>query len=332
MTIPTPGPTPGALLGLSGGYWQACVLHAAAELDLFAALDPDPRPVADLARRTGAEPRALGMLLAALAAMGLARREEPGYAAPEEAVALLSSRSPRSVRPMILHHHYLMESWSRLPEALRTGRPVAEPGFPDPKKREAFLLGMLVNALAIAPALARDLDLSGRKSLLDLGGGPGTYAVHFCLAHPGLSATVLDLPSTRAVAEATIRRFGLEDRVRFHAADFAADPLPGPFDAAWLSHILHGEDPDTCQDVVDKAAQALAPGGLLLVHEFILDDTGDGPLFPALFSLNMLVQTRAGQSYTEGELRSMMTRAGLTGVRRLGFRGPNDSGVLAGVK
>jgi hypothetical protein len=76
---------------------------------------------------------------------------------------------------------------------------------------------------------------------------------------------------------------------------------------------------------------ALEPGGLVMIHEFILNNTLDGPLFPALFSLNMLLQTEGGQAYSEAQLTEMLTRAGVAEVRRLPFRGPNDSGVMAGI-
>ncbi len=325
-------PTPGALLGLSGSYWQVCALHAAAALDLFSALQSQPRTKADLAAQLKADPRALGMLLDALVAMDLARKEPGGYLAADQTRALLASDSPTTLRPMILHHHYIMDAWQRLPEAVRTGRAVSRHGFDDPERREAFLMGMFVNAMAIAPSLAKELDLSGRLSLLDLGGGPGTYAIHFCLKNPGLSATIYDQPGTRPFAEATIARFGLSGRVGFVPGDYLADPVPGHYDVAWLSQILHGEGPVACRDILAKAVAALNPGGQLFIHEFILDDSGTGPLFPTLFALNMLVQTRDGQAYTGAELTNMMAEAGLSDIHRLGFSGPNGSGILAGRK
>jgi SAM-dependent methyltransferase len=174
------------------------------------------------------------------------------------------------------------------------------------------------------------IPLEGRRRLLDLGGGPGTYAIHFCRHNPGLKATVFDRPSTREFAERTVARFGLQDRVAFEAGDYLTDPLPGAYDVAWLSHILHGEGPEDAARVVAKAASALAPGGLLIIHEFILDDTLDAPLFPALFSLNMLLGTAGGQAYAEGRLREMMSAAGVAGIVRVPIDSPNQSGLLMG--
>jgi SAM-dependent methyltransferase len=186
--------------------------------------------------------------------------------------------------------------------------------------------------MLLAPQVAREVGLGGRRLLLDLGGGPGTYAAHFCLAHPGLSATVFDLPDTRRVAERIAARYGLEGRVAFAGGDFLEDDLGGPYDAVWLSHILHGEGPEECRRIVRKAAAALEPGGVFLVHEFILDDAKDGPVYPALFSLNMLLGTPSGRSYSEAELREMLEEAGIAGIRRLAMPSQVPSAILRGEK
>jgi hypothetical protein len=230
---------------------------------------------------------------------------------------------------MIKHHHHLMESWNRMSEALADGRPIRDRSvFSDEERREAFLMGMFNIASQMAPQVAEAVDLDGIGHLLDLGGGPGTYAIHFCLKHPDLKATIYDLPATRPFAENTIRRFGLEGRIQFQAGDYTTDPIAGDYDAAWLSHILHGEGPDTCRELVGKTIGSLSAGGRVFIHEFILDDSGTDPLFPALFSLNMLLRTDHGRSYTASALTAMLEDAGASGVTRLPYMGPTESSIL----
>jgi hypothetical protein len=142
----------------------------------------------------------------------------------------------------------------------------------------------------------------------------------------------MDLPTTRPFAEKTIRRLGMEERVSFVSGDYLQDGVPGRYDAVWMSHILHGESADGCARIVDKAVQCLNPGGVAVVHEFILDDTMDRPLFPALFSLNMLLGTEGGRAYSQGQIIDLLETAGLADVRRLDFSGPNDSGLVRGEK
>ncbi|MFH1152957.1 MAG: methyltransferase [Pseudomonadota bacterium] len=325
--------TPGKLLGISGAYWQTCTLHAAVKLDVVTAMGEGPVPAAVLAGKIDADPRALAMLLDALCAMDILSKSGNDYAPTQPALKFLSKASDGYIGHMIMHHHHLVESWSKMDQAVKTGKPVrTRSSFDDAEYRESFLMGMFNNAMGMVNQLVPTLDLSGRKHLLDLGGGPGTYAIHFCKYNPGLRATIYDLPTTRPFAEKTIHRFGQGDAVTFLDGDYIKDPVPGSYDVVWLSHILHGEGPVDCQRIVDKAVNALAAGGMIIIHEFILNPERSGPLFPALFSLNMLLGTESGQSYSETELAGMLTLAGIGSITRTGFKGPTESGILLGVK
>jgi SAM-dependent methyltransferase len=322
------------LMEVSGGYWAACALHAGLKLRVFDALGAGGGSVSGVAAACSSDGRGVVVLLNALAAMGLLSKEGDHFANTPVSLELLCTTSPHYLGHILLHHHHLMERWARLPEAVRSGRPVAVASSHtrDEAEQEAFLMGMFNIASGMAPRVVKALDLSGRRRLLDLGGGPGTYAIQFCLENPGLSAVIFDLPGTRPFAEKTVERFGLSGRVGFAAGDFNEDPLPSGFDVAWLSQILHGEGPEDCARLVAKAAKALLPGGILLIHEFLLEDTMDRPLHPALFSLNMLVGTEKGQSYSEGQVRAMMEGGGLHDIRRIDLPAPATSAILCGTK
>lgn len=191
-------------------------------------------------------------------------------------------------------------------------------------------MGMFNMAMNVAPRIVALIDIGDRHHFLDLGGGPGTYAIHFCQANPGLTATVFDLATTQPFAEKTIAGFDLSHRIAFRPGNYLEDDIGSGYDVAWLSHILHGEGPDDCRRIIAKTVKALNEGGLVMIHEFILEDTMDRPLFPALFSLNMLLGTPAGRAYSEGQLRRMMEAAGVKQIRRVAFKSPNDSGILIG--
>jgi hypothetical protein len=192
-------------------------------------------------------------------------------------------------------------------------------------------MGMFNLAMNLAPVLVPKIDLSKRRHLLDLGGGPGTYSIHFCLNNPQLKATVYDLPTTRPFAEKTIAKFNLQDRIDFKDVDYLEEEIEGVYDVAWMSQILHGESFEDCRKIVRKAVSALEPGGMIMIHEFILNNTMDGPLFPALFSLNMLLGTSGGQSYSEEQLTTLLSDAGVRDFQRIYFESLNDSGILTGI-
>ncbi|MDD2389631.1 MAG: methyltransferase, partial [Desulfobacterales bacterium] len=134
----------------------------------------------------------------------------------------------------------------------------------------------------------------------------------------------------RPFSESVFDQFGLADRISFSEGNYLTEDIDGSYDVIWMSHILHGEGPEDCEKIIRKAVAALQPGGKILVHDFILDNTMDGPLFPALFALNMLLGTASGQSYSEGQIRKMLARAGVVNIERIAMRLPNDSGIITG--
>jgi predicted O-methyltransferase YrrM len=322
---------PGALIETSGGYWKACTLHAAVQLNVFTVMEEQRLSAEAVAEKIQADPRALAMLMNALTAMNLLDKFGDLYANTPEAARFLSKNSPAYIGYIIKHHHHLVASWSQLDQAVLSGSPVrTRASHSSDDARESFLMGMFNMAMNLAPRIVPKIDLSNRRSFLDLGGGPGTYAIQFCLKHPDLKAVVYDLPTTRPFAETTIGKFGLSDRIRFQAGSYLEDPIEGNYDVAWLSHILHGEGPENCQSIIQKAVSALSPGGMILIHEFILNNEMSGPLFPALFSLNMLLGTSSGQAYSEQQLSGMLAVAGVRSIRRIAIESPNDSGIIAG--
>lgn len=323
---------PGQLLEISGNYWKACTLHAGVQLDLFTVIGDEQVTSEDIAQRLEADERGVAMLLNALTAMALLSKTENDYSNTSASRTFLSKDSSQYLGYMIMHHHHLVDSWAKLNQAVKTGKPVRERvSHSEGETRESFLMGMFNTAMNIAPRLVSKINLSKRKHLLDVGGGPGTYAIHFCMSNPQLKATVYDLPSTRPFAQRTIETFGLEKRIDFMDGDYLEDRIKGLYDVAWLSHILHGEGPEDCRKIINKAVSALEPGGMIIVHDFILDDTMNGPLFPALFSLNMLLGTENGQSYSEKQIKNMLADAGVKNMQRIPIQTPNDSGIISGI-
>lgn len=324
--------TIGALLQTSTAYWRSCALQAGVRLGVFTAIADGHHRLTDIARATRADERGCEYLLNALTAMGLLGKQGERYENSQAASEHLCRRSSGYIGHIILHHHHILDGWAQLHEAVHSGRPVEMRSHGEEIERESFLMGMFNLAMGIAPQLTPLIDLSGCRRLLDLGGGPGTYAIHFCLANPDLTAVIVDRSTTRPFAEQTIERFELTDRITFHGGDFHRDPISGgPFDAAWLSHILHSSGPEECRRIIAKTVAAMEPGGLIMIHEFILDDSKDGPEFAALFSLNMLVNNEEGRSYSDAELRAMLREAGVRNISRHPFQGPNQSGIICGL-
>jgi len=319
----------GKLLSTSSSYWRSSTVHTAVKLEIFTVLGRKQQTAAEIGIKINASQRGLDMLLNGLTAMGLLEHDGSRYQNTDFSRSCLIKGESGYIGYIIMHHFHLVDAWSKLDEAVTKGAPVQKRSYGEEVERESFQMGMFNLAMAIAPTIAAAVNLEGKSHLLDLGGGPGTHAIHFCMANPELRATIYDRRTTEPFARKIAERFGVADRVGFVAGDFNSDPIEGVYDVAWLSQILHSNTPEECESLINKTVQALEPGGLILIHDFFLNDTMDGPLFPALFSMNMLLNNY-GRSYSEKEVSEMMSRAGAGNIRRLEFLGPNDSAILSG--
>jgi SAM-dependent methyltransferase len=330
--MPTTKWTPGQLLEASGAYWRSSAIHAALELDLFTAMEERSATCQQLAATLSCSQRGMYALLCALTAMGLLERQDKLYASTEEARKYLCRTSPQYMGHIILHHKSLVPAWNKLAEAVRTGRPTRTSSHrtENQEEREHFLMGMFNVATLQAKAIAAALDIGGAARLLDMGGGPGTYAITFCQQHPALEAVIYDLPSTRPIAESVVASHHLSQRISFQAGDFLKDPVAGTYDVVWISQVLHAMGPEDAARLVRKAAGALSPGGTLYIQEFLLDGEGGAPVHPALFGCNMLVGTDSGQAYDSEELRRMLADAGAVRVVRLSMSLPQGCGIIEG--
>jgi SAM-dependent methyltransferase len=319
----------GQLLSTSSAYWRSSTVHAAVKLEIFTALNDAQLTVAEVNARIGANERGIAMLLNALTAMGLLEHNDSRYKNTDFSRSCLVKDEPGYIGYIIMHHFHLVDAWAKLHEAVTLGEPVEKLYHGEEAERESFQMGMFNLAMAIAPTIAASVNLDGKRHLLDLGGGPGTHAIHFCLANPMLRATIYDRKTTEPFAQKTTERFGVADRIDFVAGDFNADPIEGTFDVAWLSQILHSNSEEECQALIEKTIQSLEPGGYILIHDFFFNYSLDGPLFPALFSMNMLLNNQ-GRSYSEKEVSDMLRQAGASDIHRLQFQGPNDSAIICG--
>ncbi|MBU0729027.1 MAG: SAM-dependent methyltransferase [Proteobacteria bacterium] len=325
--------TIGKLLSTSTAFWKGCALQAGVRLDVFTIIGDQCRSLSFIAEKIGADQRGCEYLLNALSAMGLLNKKASIYVNSPAALEFLCKDSKKYIGYIILHHHHILDGWAQLDKAVITGKPVETRSYGEEIERESFLMGMFNLAMGNAPVVAAQTDLSGKKRLLDLGGGPGTYAIHFCKENPELNAVIFDRPTTEPFARKTVTSFGLGERIDFAGGDINFDSITGgPYDVAWLSHILHSNGPDECQDMINKTVGAMEPGGLIMIHEFILDNNKDAPEFAALFSINMLINNPAGRSYSEEELTSMLETAGVRDIYRHPFKSPNDSAILCGIK
>jgi SAM-dependent methyltransferase len=304
---------------LAAAFQKSRVLLSAFELGLFSLLGDAALTSAEVARLAGTDPRATDRLLNALAALGLVRKGQGLFRNTPAAAEFLVRGRPGFLAELG-HTSNVYASWVRLTEAVRAGgsessvRERAEAGDPG---LTAFVEAMSARAQRTASELAALLDLANVRRMLDVGGGLGAHAVAFCRANPKLSAVVLDLPAVIRLAERDIAEAGLAGRVSTLAGDYLDADFGSGFDLVLFSAVLHINPPQENEALVRKAFAALNPGGRIVLRDHVLDEDRISPVSGALFALNMLVNTRAGDVYTESELRAWLAAAGFRSIRRL---------------
>lgn len=324
LTTPTNDPT--SIFELfRGSYGTELLTAAVAHFDLFGRLKQQPRTLAELQTELGLAERPAIVLTTALLAMRLLTRNVAGQF---ELTALAAEHLVRGEEFDVGSYLGLAATSPgvlEMVERLKTNRPAGLKGgeagaafiYRDGMKSameqthlaEHFTLALSGRAKNVAPVLAERVPLQGAEMLLDVGGGTGIYSIGFLRANPNLKAIVLDRPEVLKIAERFGSDYGVSDRLQFHPADMFQDALP-PADVILLSNILHDWDVPECQTLVRRCAAALNPGGRLIVHDVLLNDSLDGPLPIALYSAALFTFTE-GRAYSAGEYNVWLRNAGL---------------------
>lgn len=309
---------PAPLIELATAYWGSATLIAAVRLEVFTHLAEGPADAAGLAGRAGADPTATDALLAGLTALKLVEKDGDTFRNAPLADAFLVRGRPGYLGPALLYNGDVYPLWGELDEVVRRGDATRPPDSylgDDAVRTRNFVYGMHHRALGVGRAVADVIDLSGCARLADVGGGPGTYSALLTGKTPGLAAEVLDLPAVAGIAADIMAQMGAAERVRCTAFDYYRDALPGRYDAALISGVLHREQPAQAQALLGKVVAALEPGAVLYISDVMLDDDRAGPLFATMFALNMRVLAHDGRCHSVAEQRAWLHALGMEVTR-----------------
>lgn len=305
-------------------YWLPAVT-AAIELGVFEALASAPASHDELARTLGLSERGTEIVLPLLASLGLLRRHDGRYQLTQHARLYLLRGSPYYWGHLLNRmgpsspHHAAIQKALKGERASTTGGPGDRPsdaweaGHVEIEQARMIAAFMHSHSIAAALGMARNVDFSGVRRLLDVGGGSGCFCIALAQRHPQLRCTVMELPAMCEVAKEYIAESGLSDRIETCAVDMFRQAWPRDHDAMFFSNILHDWDFATCARLLANAHAALPPGGRVFIHEALLDDSGVGPVATSTFSLVMLLGTQ-GRQFTYRELATLLGEAGFGDV------------------
>jgi len=304
------------LQDLALAWWKSAALMSAVDLGVFTAVSKGAGDVEAVADAVGISPTNAERLVTVLCALGLLRREGDRLVNAPDAERFLVEGGRDDAGPWILFTRPQWQRWGRLTEHLR-----------DPEQR---VLGMYESlgeedarayheatwsiGVGAGRRFVRQVDLSRRRRLLDLGGGSGAYSIVAAQAHPHLEAIVFDLPPVVPVARDFIARAGVDDRVTAVAGDFTRDPLPAGVDVVVMASNLPQYSREIIARVVRAAFDTLEPGGEMHLVGETLDDDRTGPVGPALWGLAEALFHSTGVAHTTGECLASFRDAGFAEV------------------
>ena len=291
----------GELRKLWGGFWASRVLLTANNYRIFDYLIK-PQSANAIAKKLKTNLRATEILLDAITGIGLLKKNRGKYSNAPISAKFLVSGSAYYHGDILRHADSLWQNWSELDKTIKTGKPIRKA-----HDHEAFIMGMHNIASLKVKSVIKAIGYGGVETALDLGGGPGTYSIE--MAKKGIDVTLFDRPETVKIARRVVKKEGIKN-INFIEGDFIYDNIGKGYDLIFASQILHSLSEKDNLYLLKKCKRALNKRGRIVIQEFRLLKDRAHPPQGALFSVNMLVNTEGGRSYSTDEMKNWLSKTG----------------------
>jgi predicted TPR repeat methyltransferase len=309
--------TPQEFREMAYSFETSRVILSSIELNIFSAIGDIEKTSEEISKEISTNERATDRLLNVLCSMDLLVKKEGKFANTDFTLKYLDNNSPEFMSGLI-HTINLWDSWNTLTDAVRKGESVRTKIYEDHKEDwvENLIEAMHYRAKKKAPSDILSLDLSNVTSVLDLGGGSGVYSMAFVKAKEDINATVFDLPNVILLTKKYIQKANLSDKINTREGNYLTDSIGKKYDLIFLSAIIHSNSFEENKKLIKKCSMALNSKGQIVIQDFVMSEERTSPAHGAFFSLNMLVNTKAGDTYTESEIRSWLTDCGISNIIR----------------
>ncbi|WP_205513898.1 methyltransferase [Longitalea arenae] len=336
-------PSPAGIMQIGTGFWASKVLLSAVKFKIFTIL-AERRSMSAFEIKSHAgfncTNRNVYDYLDTLTGLGFLNREgileTAQYSNSIDTEFFLDEKKPSYIGGMLeMLNNRLYGFWGNLESGLLTGHPqneakqgdnLFEKLYADADRLKEFIHAMSGIQMGGFMALAQKFDFSKARSLVDIGGSAGLLSLMVARHHPHLSCISWDLPVVAPIANETIQKFQLQDRVKVANGDFFKDPFPEA-DIITMGNILHDWDEETKLMLMKKAYNALPEGGAFVVIESIIDDERKENVFGMLMSINMLIETGTGFDYTHADFNKWARQVGFKSTTLLPLAGPTSAAI-----
>jgi len=307
--------TPRELREIVYNFRESRIILTALELELFTAVGDGSKTSADVSKIISSNVRATDRLMNVLCNMNLLEKENEKFSNTEFSYRYLVKNSPDYISNL-MHASNLWDSWSNLTEIIKEGKTIERDAAKN-KWKENFIEAMHYRASREAQKDLNNLDLTGVKSVLDLGGGSGAYAMQFIKQKPDIKATVFDLPDVIPLTLKYISANGFEGKINTIKGNYLYDDIGSGYDLIFLSAIIHSNSFEENKRLIKKCADALNANGQIVIQDYAMDEDRLTPEVGALFAINMLVNTKGGDTFTQEEIYSWLRDAGINDIKRI---------------
>jgi ubiquinone/menaquinone biosynthesis C-methylase UbiE len=322
--------TPERLQQFGFAYAPPLIISAAVNNKVFDTLQDKARTVDQVKKQTGGSARGLRSIMDALVGMELLKKDRRSrYSLTPESRAFLISEQPGtlagffgSILPVMILR------WLRLTDIVRNGRPAVAVNQ-ETEGTEFFsqLVETIIPMSYVgAQKLADHLKIAKARNemrVIDLAAGSGIWGIALAQKSPRLRVTAVDwagmIPTTKRITQ----KFGVRDRFDFVEGDLLEANFGNGYDVATLGHILHSEGEERSRQLLKKAFRALRSGGTIAIAEWLVHDDRTKPLPSLMFSVQMLVNTEKGDTFSFNQIKNWLEDVGFKGVRKLEAPGPS---------
>ena len=304
------------LQNIAQSYGQSAALMAAVEVGIFTAISKGAGTYEEVASALDIHPTNAERLMVMLCAAGLLEKAQDRHRNAPDVERFLVEGSPGYMGPWITFTKPQWNEWGRLSEHIRTRELKVMGAIETFTVADARRYHNATYSIGIGAGrrFVRQVDLAGRRRIMDIGGGSGAYCIAAAKEHAGIRAVVLDLPVVCEVTRGFIAENGVADRVEAQACDFTRDPFPTDCDVAIMASNLPMYSREMIADVIRKAYDALLPGGEMHLIGETTNDERTGPMGPAYWGLREAVSDSLGLGHSESDVIGYFRSAGFADV------------------
>ncbi|MDE5119649.1 MAG: methyltransferase [Trichodesmium sp. St19_bin1] len=337
-------PSPDMIMQVGTGFWASKILLTAVHFELFSHLSQQGSMSANAIKSTlklNCTDRHLFDFLDALTSFGFLNRtgllENAQYSNSMDTDTFLDKNKPLYIGGFLeMMNNRLYGSWGNLGEALITGKAqnetskgektIFETLYEDSGLLKEFTNAMTGRQVGNFMVLAQNFDFSKYNNFLDVGGSAGMLSLMVAKHNLHMQCNTFDLPPIESIANETIKKFKLDDRVRAISGDFFKEEFPKA-DVVAMGNILHDWNEESKIKLIQKAYDALPEGGAFIVIEALIDNDRKENAFGMMMSLNMLIETSDGFDYTFNDFNRWTGKIGFKSTTILPLSGPSSAAI-----